>query len=166
MRKELLQWGMKDKILQMMGHWFYTRLINDFFPLPNKLRNVFCYLQHLLRRIRPKPSVKWKQKRHCFKLVLLILLLPHLCVESQELWIAAVIGDAHFTGHHGSTALGWMTLQGNKAQGTDMHSGMGTNSFDFPQSFHFDFVGASHCTLLRCLWTKLSDFQCKVSDGD
>ena len=43
-------------------------------------------------------------------------------VDSQELWIAAVIGDSHFTGHHGSTALGWMTLQGSKAQGTDMHS--------------------------------------------
>ena len=37
-------------------------------------------------------------------------------VDSQELWIAAVIGDSHFTGHHGSTPLGWMTLQGNKAQ--------------------------------------------------
>ena len=33
-------------------------------------------------------------------------------VDSQELWIAAVIGDSHFTGEHGSTALGWMTLQG------------------------------------------------------
>jgi len=43
-------------------------------------------------------------------------------VDSQELWIAAVIGDSHFTGLHGSTALGWMTLQGSKAQGTDMHS--------------------------------------------
>ena len=43
-------------------------------------------------------------------------------VDSQELWIAAVIGDAQFTGHHGSTALGWMTLQGSKAKGTDMHS--------------------------------------------
>ena len=43
-------------------------------------------------------------------------------VDSQELWIAAVIGDAEFTGHHGSTALGWMTLQGSKANGTDMHS--------------------------------------------
>lgn len=43
-------------------------------------------------------------------------------VDSQELWIAAVIGDAHFTGEHGSTALGWMTLQGNKNDGTDLHS--------------------------------------------
>ena len=43
-------------------------------------------------------------------------------VDSQELWIAAVIGDSHFTGEHGSTALGWMTLQGTKSEGTDMHS--------------------------------------------
>ncbi len=35
-------------------------------------------------------------------------------VDSQELWIAAVIGDSHFTGEHGSTALGWMTLQGKE----------------------------------------------------
>jgi len=32
-------------------------------------------------------------------------------VDSQELWIASVIGDASFSGIHGSTALGWMTLQ-------------------------------------------------------
>jgi hypothetical protein len=32
-------------------------------------------------------------------------------VDSQELWIASVIGDAHFAGQHGCTALGWMTLQ-------------------------------------------------------
>ena len=43
-------------------------------------------------------------------------------VDSQELWIAAVLGDAHFSQEHGSTPLGWMTLQGNKADGTDMHS--------------------------------------------
>ena len=43
-------------------------------------------------------------------------------VDSQELWIAAVIGDAFFSHIHGGTALGWMTLQGNKNEGTDMHS--------------------------------------------
>ena len=43
-------------------------------------------------------------------------------VDSQELWIAAVMGDAFFTKEHGSTALGWMTVQGNKNEGTDMHS--------------------------------------------
>lgn len=69
-------------------------------------------------------------------------------MDSQELWIASVIGDAHFAGIHGlyvmyimcvcacvcahmrischvtigSTAVGWMTLQGKKSEGTDLHS--------------------------------------------
>lgn len=74
-------------------------------------------------------------------------------VDSQELWIAAVLGDAHFAGMHGEqepglewrqpeaslggvlksprsplpcppgcTAFGWMTLQGRKSRGTDLHS--------------------------------------------
>ncbi|KAG7522282.1 DNA polymerase subunit gamma-1 [Solea senegalensis] len=43
-------------------------------------------------------------------------------VDSQELWIAAVLGEAHFAAMHGCTAFGWMTLQGKKSQGTDLHS--------------------------------------------
>uniref|UniRef100_A0A3Q3X4M6 DNA polymerase subunit gamma-1 n=1 Tax=Mola mola TaxID=94237 RepID=A0A3Q3X4M6_MOLML len=43
-------------------------------------------------------------------------------VDSQELWIAALLGEAHFAGMHGCTAFGWMTLQGKKSQGTDLHS--------------------------------------------
>ncbi|TSK45829.1 DNA polymerase subunit gamma-1 [Bagarius yarrelli] len=43
-------------------------------------------------------------------------------VDSQELWIAAVLGESHFAGIHGCTAFGWMTLQGKKSQGTDLHS--------------------------------------------
>lgn len=68
-------------------------------------------------------------------------------VDSQELWIAAVLGDAHFAGMHGEsafsgalgagqcsrascvllcspgcTAFGWMTLQGRKSRGSDLHS--------------------------------------------
>ncbi|KAL1921533.1 uncharacterized protein VTP21DRAFT_11249 [Calcarisporiella thermophila] len=42
-------------------------------------------------------------------------------VDSEELWISSVIGDAQFR-IHGATALGWMTLQGSKAEGTDLHS--------------------------------------------
>ncbi|KAI8647723.1 DNA polymerase family A-domain-containing protein [Parasitella parasitica] len=42
-------------------------------------------------------------------------------VDSEELWISSVIGDAQF-GFHGATALGWMTLQGTKSEGTDLHS--------------------------------------------
>jgi len=43
-------------------------------------------------------------------------------VDSQELWIASVLGDAQFSHMHGSTALSWMTLQGKKQDGTDLHS--------------------------------------------
>ncbi|NWX46338.1 DPOG1 polymerase, partial [Steatornis caripensis] len=43
-------------------------------------------------------------------------------VDSQELWIAAILGEAHFAGMHGCTAFGWMTLQGKKSNATDLHS--------------------------------------------
>lgn len=43
-------------------------------------------------------------------------------VDSQELWIASVLGDAKFAKMHGATPLGWMTLSGTKSNGTDMHS--------------------------------------------
>ena len=42
-------------------------------------------------------------------------------VDSEELWISSVMGDAQF-GIHGATALGWMTLEGTKKDGTDLHS--------------------------------------------
>ncbi|XP_062606201.1 DNA polymerase subunit gamma-1-like, partial [Saccostrea cucullata] len=42
-------------------------------------------------------------------------------VDSQELWIAAIIGDSKYK-IHGSTPFGWMTLQGNKNDKTDLHS--------------------------------------------
>ncbi|KAK8036044.1 DNA polymerase family A [Apiospora marii] len=42
-------------------------------------------------------------------------------VDSEELWIASVIGDAIFK-LHGGNAIGFMTLEGTKAAGTDMHS--------------------------------------------
>jgi DNA polymerase gamma 1 len=42
-------------------------------------------------------------------------------VDSQELWICSVMGDAQF-GFHGATAVGWMTLEGSKSMGTDLHS--------------------------------------------
>ncbi|CAH0386619.1 unnamed protein product [Bemisia tabaci] len=43
-------------------------------------------------------------------------------VDSQELWIASAIGDAYFAKEHGSTPFGWMTLSGQKADASDMHS--------------------------------------------
>ncbi|KAG0322260.1 DNA-directed DNA polymerase gamma mip1 [Dissophora globulifera] len=42
-------------------------------------------------------------------------------VDSEELWISSLMGDAQFK-MHGATALGWMTLQGTKSAGTDLHS--------------------------------------------
>lgn len=42
-------------------------------------------------------------------------------VDSQELWIASVLGDAG-TKIHGATPFGWMTLSGNKSNGTDLHT--------------------------------------------
>ncbi|KAK6351145.1 DNA-directed DNA polymerase gamma mip1 [Orbilia javanica] len=42
-------------------------------------------------------------------------------VDSEELWIASLIGDAEFK-MHGGNAIGFMTLEGTKAAGTDMHS--------------------------------------------
>lgn len=42
-------------------------------------------------------------------------------VDSQELWIASLVGDAQFK-LHGGSAIGFMTLEGSKAAGTDLHS--------------------------------------------
>lgn len=42
-------------------------------------------------------------------------------VDSEELWIASLIGDSMFQ-LHGATALGWMTLEGDKNEKTDLHS--------------------------------------------
>ncbi|WVQ98456.1 hypothetical protein IAU59_005581 [Kwoniella sp. CBS 9459] len=42
-------------------------------------------------------------------------------VDSEELWISSVMGDSQF-GMYGATAIGWMTLEGTKSAGTDLHS--------------------------------------------
>jgi DNA polymerase gamma 1 len=42
-------------------------------------------------------------------------------VDSEELWIASLVGDAQFM-LHGGNALGFMTLEGTKQAGTDLHS--------------------------------------------
>ncbi|KAL7799986.1 DNA polymerase family A domain-containing protein [Trichoderma ceciliae] len=42
-------------------------------------------------------------------------------VDSEELWIASLVGDATFK-IHGGNAIGFMTLEGTKASGTDLHS--------------------------------------------
>lgn len=45
-------------------------------------------------------------------------------VDAQELWICSLMGDSQMK-MHGGTAIGWMTLEGNKSAGTDMHSSSG-----------------------------------------
>nr|CDS27540.1 DNA polymerase subunit gamma [Hymenolepis microstoma] len=42
-------------------------------------------------------------------------------VDSQEMWIASLIGDS-VIGFQGGTPYGWMTLEGSKAKGTDLHT--------------------------------------------
>lgn len=42
-------------------------------------------------------------------------------VDSEELWIASLVGDSMLK-LHGGTALGWMTLEGDKSEKTDLHS--------------------------------------------
>ncbi|KAK9477567.1 DNA polymerase family A-domain-containing protein [Lipomyces japonicus] len=42
-------------------------------------------------------------------------------VDSEELWIASLVGDSQFR-IHGGTAIGFMALEGTKSLGTDLHS--------------------------------------------
>ncbi|XP_076224303.1 DNA polymerase gamma, catalytic subunit tam [Nomia melanderi] len=43
-------------------------------------------------------------------------------VDSQELWISSMLGDAYYKKVHGSTPFGWMTVIGTKSNETDMHN--------------------------------------------
>ncbi len=43
-------------------------------------------------------------------------------VDSQELWIATLLGDSSSTHIHGCTASSWMNLQGKKSDHSDIHS--------------------------------------------
>lgn len=42
-------------------------------------------------------------------------------VDSEELWIASLVGDSVFN-IHGGTPIGWMCLEGSKIEGTDLHT--------------------------------------------
>lgn len=74
-------------------------------------------------------------------------------VDSEELWISSVMGDAQF-GLHGATAIGWMTLEGTKAAGTDLHSktaGILGISRDTAKVFNYSRIygaGMKHAVLL------------------
>eukprot|EP00124_Ichthyophonus_hoferi_P001546 Ihof_evm5s83 gene=Ihof_evmTU5s83 len=43
-------------------------------------------------------------------------------VDSEEAWISSLLGDKGFAKIHGCTGLGWILLQGEKKEGTDIHS--------------------------------------------
>ncbi|KAL8957548.1 MAG: hypothetical protein Q9193_005210 [Seirophora villosa] len=84
-------------------------------------------------------------------------------VDSQELWIASLVGDAQFQ-LHGGNALGFMTLEGTKAAGTDLHSktaqilGISRNNakvFNYGRIYGAGLKFAS--TLLRQFNVNLSD---------
>ena len=85
-------------------------------------------------------------------------------VDSEELWVASVMGDAQF-GIHGATALGWQTLEGTKSAGTDMHSATAAKigvSRDEAKVFNYSRIygaGVKHAThlLLKANATLASD---------
>lgn len=86
-------------------------------------------------------------------------------VDSEELWIASLVGDAQFK-LHGGNALGFMTLEGTKAAGTDLHSrtasilGITRNDakvFNYGRIYGAGLKFAS--TLLRQFNPKLSEAQ-------
>ncbi|KAL8770872.1 MAG: hypothetical protein Q9209_003523 [Squamulea sp. 1 TL-2023] len=86
-------------------------------------------------------------------------------VDSQELWIASLVGDAQFQ-LHGGNAIGFMTLEGTKTAGTDLHSktakilGISRNDakvFNYGRIYGAGLKFAS--TLLRQFNPNLSDKQ-------
>ncbi|KAI4921071.1 DNA-directed DNA polymerase gamma mip1 [Alternaria infectoria] len=93
-------------------------------------------------------------------------------VDSQELWIASLIGDATFK-LHGGNAVGFMTLEGTKAAGTDLHSrtaailGISRNDakvFNYGRIYGAGLKFAS--TLLRQFNPSLSDEQTSKTADD
>ncbi|KAL8843206.1 MAG: hypothetical protein Q9176_002159 [Flavoplaca citrina] len=86
-------------------------------------------------------------------------------VDSQELWIASLVGDAQLQ-LHGGNAIGFMTLEGTKSAGTDLHSktakilGISRNDakvFNYGRIYGAGLKFAS--TLLRQFNPNLSDKQ-------
>ncbi|KAA8898906.1 DNA polymerase gamma [Sphaerosporella brunnea] len=86
-------------------------------------------------------------------------------VDSEELWIASLVGDSQFK-LHGGGALGFMTLEGAKSAGTDLHSktasilGISRNHakvFNYGRIYGAGLMFAS--TLLRQFNPSISDSQ-------
>lgn len=87
-------------------------------------------------------------------------------VDSQELWIASVLGDANEVGIHGATPFGWMTLNGTKSNGTDMHSltakAVGVSRDHAKVLNYARIYGAGHIFATRLL----KQFNPTISDGE
>ncbi|ORY07050.1 DNA polymerase family A-domain-containing protein, partial [Clohesyomyces aquaticus] len=93
-------------------------------------------------------------------------------VDSEELWIASLVGDATFK-LHGGNAVGFMTLEGTKAAGTDLHSrtaailGISRNDakvFNYGRIYGAGLKFAS--TLLRQFNPNLTDAQTSQTAND
>lgn len=93
-------------------------------------------------------------------------------VDSEELWIASLVGDAAFR-LHGGNAVGFMTLEGTKAAGTDLHSrtaqilGISRNDakvFNYGRIYGAGLKFAS--TLLRQFNPSLTDSQTSKTAND
>ncbi|KAF2148187.1 DNA polymerase gamma [Myriangium duriaei CBS 260.36] len=93
-------------------------------------------------------------------------------VDSEELWIASLCGDASFK-IHGGNAIGFMTLEGSKAAGTDLHSRtaktLGISRNDSKVFNYGRIYGAGlkfACTLLRQFNPSLTDDQAAKIAGN
>ena len=86
-------------------------------------------------------------------------------VDSQELWIASLVGDAQFQ-IHGGNAIGFMTLEGTKSAGTDVHSKtaqiLGISRNDAKIFNYGRIYGAG----LKFAATLLRQFNPSLSEGD
>lgn len=87
-------------------------------------------------------------------------------VDSEELWIASLVGDSMFK-MHGGTAIGWMTLEGTKSEGTDLHSktasilGISRNEAKIFNYGRIYGAGLKFATrLLKQFNPKLTDIEC------
>lgn len=87
-------------------------------------------------------------------------------VDSQELWIASLLGDADSAKEHGCTPISWMTLQGSKSNGTDLHSKTAEAidiSRDQAKAFNYARIYGAGQKLARHL---LRNFNYNVSTAD
>jgi DNA polymerase gamma 1 len=86
-------------------------------------------------------------------------------VDSEELWIASLVGDAQFQ-LHGGNAIGFMTLEGSKAAGTDLHSrtaGILGISRNHAKIFNY---GRIYGAGIKFATTLLRQFNPSISDAD